>query len=135
MAEKSAFIFVCDLATESECLTKELMGGTQASAVWALNIRPSDSIYLFNFNTRVIRGPYTAVSSADCHDTSAWCGKFPVQVKVARSSLTKVADSHLPGAPAALLRKRPPHVLGAHTASELLSWIQAVGQAEAVEGQ
>jgi hypothetical protein len=127
MAEERAFLFLCDQTTESECLTKQLMGTPQANAVWAMTVQPGDYIYLFNFNTRVIRGPYTAASSADCHEPSAWRGKFPIQIRVATNSLTRMADSHSPGAPGVLSRRRPSHVLGA-AAAELFSWIQAYGE-------
>jgi hypothetical protein len=126
MAEGRAFLFLCDQATESECLTRQLMGTPQANALWAMTIQPGDHIYLFNFNTRFIRGPYTAVSSADCHEPSAWRGKFPVQVRIATTSLTRVADGHSPGAPGVLSRRRPVQVLGAASA-ELFSWIQVAG--------
>ena len=75
-----------------------------------------------------IRGPYTAVSRADCHEASAWRGKFPVQVRVSTTSFTRMADCHSPGAPNVLSRRRPFHVLGA-AAAELFSWIQASGKA------
>ena len=99
------------------------MGTPQANALWAMSVQPGDHIYLFNFNTRLVRGPYTAQSGADCHEPSAWRGKFPIQVKVATTDLTKMADSHLPGAPRVLSRSRPAHVLGA-AAPEVFSWIQ-----------
>lgn len=102
------------------------MGTPQANALWAMSVQPGDHIYLFNFNTRLVRGPYTAVSGADCHEPSAWRGKFPIQVKVATTDLTKVADSHLPGAPRVLSRSRPLHVLGT-AAREVFSWIQESG--------
>jgi len=127
VAEDRAFLFLCDQATESECLTRRLMGTPQAGALWAMSVQPGDHIYLFNFNTRVVRGPYSAVSGADCHEPSAWRGKFPIQVKVAATNLTKMADAHLPGAPRVLSRSRPAHVLGA-AAPEVFSWIQQFGQ-------
>jgi hypothetical protein len=127
VTENRAFLFLCDQATEPECLAKQLMGTPQASALWAMEIRRGDHIYLFNFNTRVIRGPYTALSIADCHDPSAWRGQFPIQVKVAKTNLTRMAFSHLPGAPRILSRSRPAHVLHA-AAVELFSWIQKAGK-------
>src|ERR1035437_8394203 len=127
MAGTPAFLFLCDLATESECLARHSMGTPQVNALWALNNQPGDYIYLFNYNTRVIRGPYTAASGADCHEPSAWRGKFPIQVKVAATSLTKTADGHSPGAPGVLSRRRPSHVLGAR-APEVFSWIQESGK-------
>jgi hypothetical protein len=128
MVEKSSFVFVCDQETEAECLSKELMGTTQANAIWAIRIKPGDHIYLFNFNTRVIRGPYAAMSDADSYDRSAWQGRFPVQVKVAKTALTRIADTRLVGGPKILKKRLPPHVLG-NAAGELFSWIQASGKA------
>jgi hypothetical protein len=128
MGEKRAFLFLCDQTTELECLTRELVGSPQANALWAMSIQPGDYIYLFNFNSRFIRGPYAAISTADCYEPSAWRGKFPIQVKVATTSLTKLADSHSRGAPGVLSRRRPDHVLQGAVASELFSWIQESGK-------
>jgi hypothetical protein len=127
MAEERAFLFLCDQATESECLARQLMGTPQANALWALDIKPGDYIYLFNYNTRFIRGPYRAVSGADCHEPLAWRGKFPIQIRVSTTGLTKMADSHSPGAPGVLSRRRPLHVLGA-AAADVFAWIQEAGK-------
>jgi hypothetical protein len=128
MARQQAFIFLCDQETEPECLGRYLVGSPQESAVWALSIQQGDDIYLFNYNTRVIRGPYSAVSNADCYERSAWRGKFPVQVKIAANTLTRIADGRGAGTPAVLSRRRPAHVLGA-AAQEVFSWIQTAGAA------
>lgn len=93
-----------------------------------MSVQPGDTIYLFNYNTRTIRGPYTAASGADCHEPIAWRGKFPVQVRVAPNGFTRVADTTLPGAPAILRRRRPVHILGP-AAAGLFSWIQQAGVA------
>ena len=127
MNETPAYLFLCDQETEKECLTRNLMGCPQANAVWALNIRPGDSIYLLNFNTRIVRGPYLAASSADCYEPSAWRGKFPIQVRVTGTGFTKMADCLTPGTPSVLLRKRPVHALGS-AAGELFRWIQDHGK-------
>ena len=129
MTEERAFLFLCDETTEQECLSKHLVGAPQAGAIWAVAIQPGDYIYLFNFNTRFIRGPYTAVSWADCHDPSAWRGMFPIQVRIASNDFTSVADCHSPPTPAVLTRRRPRHVLGT-AAVGLFSWIQERGRRE-----
>lgn len=126
MAEMPAYLFLCDLTTERECLERRLVGTPQANALWALNIHSGDYIYLFNYNTRIVRGPYTAVSGADCHEASAWRGKFPVQVRVSSNDLTRMADARAPGAPRVLSRSRPAHVLAA-AGAEVFSWMQKVG--------
>jgi len=128
--KESAFLFLCDEATEAECITRQLMGTSHANALWAMSVQKGNYIYLLNFNTRVIRGPYTAVSTADCYEPSAWGGRFPVQVKVAKTTLTKRAEGHLPGAPGVLSKSRPPHALLGAASVELFSWIQAVGKDE-----
>ena len=126
MAEQQAFLFLCDQSTEAECLARQLVGSPQDSALWAMSVQPGDHIYLFNYNTRIIRGPYIAGSVADCHDPAAWQRKFPIQVKIMPNEFTRTADGKSPEAPAILRRRRPTHVLGAE-AGALFSWIQATG--------
>lgn len=124
--ENRAFLFLCDQETEAECLARQLVGSPQDGALWAMSVRPGDHIYLFNYNTRIVRGPYTAGSAADSHDPAAWRGKFPIQVKIVSNGFTRTADGRSPGAPAILRRRRPAHVLGA-AAPALFSWIQEAG--------
>ncbi len=126
IAEPRAFLFLCDQSTEAECLRRQLVGSPQDSALWAMSVQPGDHIYLFNYNTRIIRGPYTVGSGADCHDPAAWQGKFPIQVKVVPNDFTRIADAKSPDAPGILQRRRPAHVLGT-AAAELFSWIQESG--------
>ena len=121
------YLFVCDHETETECLAKKLVGSPQANAIWALQIKENDYIYLINVNTRVARGPYLALTAADCHDSTAWHGRFPVQVKIATTALTKNASAHSAGAPHFLLQRRLRHSLKEYEASELFSWIQQCG--------
>src|ERR1017187_1197470 len=111
MAEKCAFLFFCDQGTEAECLVTQLVGSPQTNALWAVEIRFGDRIYLLNLNTRIIRGPYSAISSADCHNPVAWGGRFPIQVKVAKTDQTRVGDAQSKGAPPFLLRRLPSHLV------------------------
>jgi hypothetical protein len=120
-------MFLCDQETESECLSRMLLGSPQEAALWASGIQAGDDVYLFNFNTRIIRGPYKSASTADCYEPLAWRGRFPVQIKIAKTDLTKVADSLLPGSPVVLSRRRPAHNLGS-AADQLLKWIQDHGK-------
>jgi hypothetical protein len=126
MSEKKSFIFLCDQTTESECVKNLLVGTTQESSLWAATIRVSDQIYLFNYNTGVIRGPYLASSVANCHDPTAWGGRFPIQVRISKSSITKKSDNHLKSAPSALRKRRPIGDLGPN-ANEVFAWIQKSG--------
>ncbi len=121
-------MFLCTKITELECLEKQMVGTTQANAIWATRIRPGDDIYLFNFQTGVIRGPYLASSRADCYDAAAWGGQFPIQVKISKNALTKEANTRTVNAPRVLVgRKRPSGDLGA-VAADLLLWLQESGE-------
>ena len=127
MADKNAFMFFCSHATEAECIEKQLVGSTQENAIWTMGINKGDDIYLFNFDTRTIRGPYSAASTVDCYDAFAWRGKFPVQVRIVETARTRKADSNAADAPSILSRRLPPHNLGT-AAAQLLEWIQKVGK-------
>ena len=126
MNPSKSYIFLCDHTTESECLEKLLVGTTLENSLWAVTVEVGDWIYLFNYNTGAIYGPFTASSSADCHDATAWRGKFPVQIKIARTSATKKSDNHLKSAPSFLRRRRPNHDPGPNS-EELFSWMQQTG--------
>jgi hypothetical protein len=125
MAEKNAFMFLCDVSTEVECLAKHLVGTTQSNALWAMRVKAGDDIYLFNFQTGQILGPYLANSGADCHDAAAWGGNFPIQVRISKTDLTKRANNRAPGAPALLRKSRPYGDIG--TGEDLRLWLQACG--------
>jgi len=118
-------MFLCDQTTENECLQKQIVGTTQLNYIWCANIQAGDDIYLFNFNTGVVRGPYTAISIADCHEPTAWRGKFPVQVRIVTTPMTRQADNRASNAPAILRKRRPSGAID--TASELFAWIQKAG--------
>jgi len=126
MDGKNVFIFLCTQETEPECLEKQMVGTTQSNALWAATIKAGDDIYLFNFNTRFLRGPYTATGGADCYYPTAWRGAFPVQVKVAPiTAVTRVADGKI--STPSVLRKSKPSGNISKDAAELFSWIQQFG--------
>lgn len=127
MAEKNAFMFFCSQMTESECLQKQLVGTTQESAIWTMGITKNDDIYLFNYDTRILRGPYSAASAVDCYDALAWRGRFPVQVRIVKTARTRKADGHATDAPSILSRRLPPHNLGT-AAVQLIAWLQKSGE-------
>ena len=126
MAAKNSFMFLCDQATESECLKKQLVGTTQLNAITFMGVQAEDDIYLFNFNTGVIRGPYSAETGIDCHDPTAWGGNFPVQVKIHSNPLTKKSNLHTEQVPHFLKKKRPHGNLGDNSTA-LFEWIQKFG--------
>jgi Development and cell death domain len=116
----------CDNTTESECLQKQLVGTTQSNALWSMNIKPGDDIYLFNFNTGLVRGPYSATSGTDSHEPTAWGGKFPVQVRISKTLLTKQGYNSAASSPPILARKRPSGELG-KDAGQIFTWLQEFG--------
>ena len=126
MREKNSFLFLCDEGTESECLARQLVGTTQANALWALAVKQGDDIYLFNYNTGVVRGPYSARSGADCHQPEAWEGRYPVQVNISISSLTRECHTRSQSSPSIVKRGRPTGEIG-RAASELFAWLQREG--------
>lgn len=123
---KNAFMFLCGVETEAECLQRQLVGASQLNAIWPMQVMPGDDIYLFNFSTGLVRGPYVAMSRADCHEPAAWGGKFPVQVRVSKTTLTRQAYNHAPNTPSILRKKRPSGDLG-EAGGEILSWLQESG--------
>ena len=127
--EKNAFMFLCDQDTELECLRLQLLGTTQMNALWAMRIKEGDDLYLFNFNTGTVRGPFLAISRADCHELKAWGGNFPIQVRMRATDLTRRSDTRHPNVPRFLLsrKRRPSGDLG-RDASELFAWLQEVGE-------
>lgn len=77
----SAYVFLCDDTTEEECFKRGLAGTTQHNAVWVLNLQVADTIYVYNFQSGIVHGPVVADSTADCHESGAWGGRFPIQVR------------------------------------------------------
>lgn len=122
-----AFMFLCTQETESECLERALMGTTQKNALWAMSVKPGDDIFLLNFQSAIIRGPYSAASVADCHDPTAWHGQFPVQIKVVRSDRTKKVSIGV-NAPAILRRRSPFSGDLADSTRAVDLWIQENGE-------
>jgi hypothetical protein len=124
-----AYFFLCDHVTEGECLTRQLAGTTEFNVEWALEITPGDYIFIYNFQTGDIWGPFQAASRVDCYELHAWRGKFPVQVRLAKSASSRKAN--LIGAKRneffTSRGARPPHVLEGPLLGSLLSWIAEEG--------
>jgi len=75
-----AYVFLCDAATEEECLRRRLAGTTQQNALWVLKIQLRDTLFIYNFQSGTLHGPLIVNASPDCHEPDAWGGRFPVQV-------------------------------------------------------
>jgi hypothetical protein len=118
------FCFLCDVTTESECLSRLLVGTTITNAEWALEILVGDSICLYNFQTGDIWGPFAAVSGTDCHEPGAWGGRFPLQVRVAKTPESRRSTLATAKGKQFLFRGRPRHVMEEQLASSILSWVK-----------
>jgi hypothetical protein len=87
--EVKAFVFVCDEDTEQVCLDRKLVGTTLANGLWTSEIQLGDEIFLYNFQSGTIWGPFVAETRIDQHDATAWSGRFPLQVRIAISGATR----------------------------------------------
>jgi hypothetical protein len=119
------YFFLCDGATEGECFARELFGTTSSNVEWALKIVPGDHVFLYNFQTGDTWGPFEAVSTADCHEKRAWGGKFPVQIRVAKTAASRKCNLITANRREFFTwrKSRPGPVLEDPLASSLLSWI------------
>lgn len=124
-----AYFFLCDHVTEVECLSRELVGTTEANIEWALTISPGEYIFLYNFQTGDIWGPFQAASRVDCYEPAAWRGKFPAQVRVAKCDSSRKANLIVAKRSEFLTARgaRPPHVLEGMLLDSLLAWIAEIG--------
>jgi hypothetical protein len=82
MAMINGYIFLCSDATEDECLKRKLLGGTSSYLKYVKDLRTGDFLYLYNFNSKRLHGPFVAVGVAGTELVPlAWGGQYPVQVK------------------------------------------------------
>ncbi|GMU80958.1 MAG: hypothetical protein AMXMBFR47_08290 [Planctomycetota bacterium] len=83
-----AFIFLCDLTTEQECLDRSLFGTNagEAHRHHYSRVAVGDTLFLYNLDTGQLRGPFTATT--ECRNNiepQAWKKtrrSFPWQVRV-----------------------------------------------------
>jgi hypothetical protein len=78
-----AYVFVCSAGTEPECYRRQLLGTNDPGEV-VLGIQPGDTLFLYNYTRKTLRGPFQA-TSAGSRDLvlEAWGGSFPFQVRFA----------------------------------------------------
>src|SRR5438309_1041807 len=83
-----AYVFLCDFTTEQECLDRKLFGTTPGEAHHDhySKIAVGDTLFLYNFETGILRGPYRAATACLQNiDPKAWRTtrrNFPWQVRV-----------------------------------------------------
>src|ERR1022692_2238216 len=83
-----AFIFLCDFTTEQECLERKLFG-TNPGEMHQHHYRKisvGDTLFLYNFETGILRGPFSATTTCKMNiEPTAWKKtrrSFPWQVRV-----------------------------------------------------
>lgn len=84
----AAFIFLCDLTTEQECLDRSLFGTNagEAHRHHYSRVAVGDTLFLYNLDTGQLRGPFTATTTCQSNlEPKAWKKtrrSFPWQVRV-----------------------------------------------------
>ncbi|KND48398.1 MAG: hypothetical protein AB197_00585 [Parcubacteria bacterium C7867-002] len=78
--EKYGYIFLCSDATESECLERNLLGGTTSYRKSVVGLQKGDTVYLYNFNSKRLHGPFIATSEVGTFVPEAWDGEYSTQV-------------------------------------------------------
>jgi hypothetical protein len=92
-----AYIFLCDFTTERECLERKLFGtnpGEMHQHHYS-KIAVGDMLFLYNFETGMLRGPFTATTPCKLNiEPTAWKKtrrSFPWQVRVDDGKVFKTA--------------------------------------------
>ena len=79
-----AFIFLCDMTTERECLDRMLFGTNNGDNYSSVDV--GDRLFLYNFELGVLRGPFIAATKSIHNlEPDAWKKsrrRFPWQVRV-----------------------------------------------------
>jgi len=57
-----AFIYLCNMATEGECLDRMLFGTNAGDSYSALAV--GDRVFLYNYELGILRGPFTATTKS-----------------------------------------------------------------------
>jgi len=82
------FIFLCDMTTEQECLDRMLFGTNAGENLQHhySKVAVGDRSFLYNFETGIMRGPFTALTTCTHNlEPTAWKKtrrSFPWQVRV-----------------------------------------------------
>src|SRR4051812_12658005 len=81
-------VFLCDMNTEQECLDRKLFGTNEGESLrhHYSNIEVGDQLFLCNFETGTLPGPYRALTKCEHNlEPNAWKKskrRFPWQVRV-----------------------------------------------------
>ncbi len=124
------YVFVCSAGTELECYRRQLLG-TNTTGDVVLGIRPGDTLFLYNYARKSLRGPLQAISAGG-QDlvVEAWGGSFPFQVRFAlpadgvKEVGKKAIESFIPFASAGM-----PYVgISVHAREQLLGLLRTSGK-------
>jgi hypothetical protein len=76
------YVFLCSDATEAECLEKKLLGGTGTYLKQVRDLKLGDFVYLYNFNSKRLHGPFVATTGVtENMELQAWGGGYSCQVR------------------------------------------------------
>ena len=79
-----AYIYICDMKTEQECLDRMLFGTNAGDNYSGVDV--GDQVFLYNFELGILRGPYVATTTSIHNlEPDAWKKsrrRFPWQVRV-----------------------------------------------------
>lgn len=91
-------MFVCSNATQPECLRRMLLGSPESAWATMSSIRNGGIVFLLNFQTRQMQGPYLADGAAEFNAVpEAWGGKFPSQARIRHAMPGVAAGSFVVG--------------------------------------
>jgi hypothetical protein len=86
--------FVCTNETESECFQRALFGDTKKLWDEIKDVKRGDTLFLYNVDTDVLFGPFTAESDGKLDiEPDAWGGRFPAQVRVGWKAISMVRSA------------------------------------------
>jgi hypothetical protein len=75
--------FICTSETEAECFQKALFGDILKFWDEIKDVRKGDILFLYNVDTDVLFGPFTAESDGGLNiEQNAWGGRYPAQVRI-----------------------------------------------------
>src|SRR5205823_211968 len=81
MDELSGFIFLCNGKTKPECYIYRVFGLPAVQKEVVEKIKPGMDLFLFDFERKLLYGPYEATSVGKLNlEPAAFGGKFPAQV-------------------------------------------------------
>ena len=73
-----AFVYLCNDKTELVCLENKVFGGSDAYP----DLRAGHILYLMNFQSKTLKGPYCAETSVGLIDRSLFGKMFLKQVRI-----------------------------------------------------